>query len=79
MLHTVQTRKLALAKLDRKRWYVNAEKCLGFGHPDIPIQLGCENQRNPKRKRIQTLDDLYPDLPFNGAKRGCHFFLSCRR
>ena len=72
-LYTVQTRKRALAKLDRKRWYVNGEKSLGFGHPDIPLQLGCENQcnpkRNPKRKILETLADLHTDLTFNRAKR----------
>ena len=59
VVHTSNSKTYSLSKLDRKRWWLNPELSLGFGHPDIPLRLGCENQRNPKRERKQILDDLH--------------------
>ena len=42
-LYTLYTRKRALSKLDMYRWFINPELSLGFGHPEIPLRLGCEN------------------------------------
>ena len=73
-LYTVQTRKRVLSKLDRKRWWANPDgQSLRFSHPDVPLILDCKNQRNPKREREQTLDDLHTDLAYNKTKRRCNF------
>ena len=47
---------------------------MGFGHPDIPLRLGFENQRNEKCERKHTLDDLDTNLSYNRAKCRYSFY-----
>ena len=73
-LQTIITNKRALCKLDKKRYWSDENESLAFGHPDIPLILGCENQLMcKKRNQSQLTEDV--ELNFNVKKlRGINPF-----
>ena len=62
-LYTVTTEKVALAKIERKRHWVDSETSLAYGHPDIPVRQAVTVDSRPaqsqKRKHLTENGNEY--------------------
>jgi hypothetical protein len=56
-LHTTKTRKKCLGKVETKRYYLDGERSLGYGHPDIKVKAVKPPTSVRNNKRPRQFDD----------------------
>ena len=68
-LYTTQTKKRAMTKIDRKRFWLNSERSLAYGHPCIGLAKA-KTKKHPKVKYSNASfisRDIRTDLSFKSA------------
>ena len=75
-LYTIVVNKHALAKLDRKRYWINREESVGYGHPSIKVIEKPEMKRKNvvKRKISECITPLDVNLTYKRTKNVMNMF-----
>ena len=71
-LRTTKTIKTCLNKVELKRYYLDGDRTLGYGHPDIPQSVGnvAEVSQDRKRKIKPSVCDHELDCTYKRGKAG---------
>ena len=69
-IRTSLQNKRCLSKIDDKRYYVNHNKTLAYGHPDIPKKITKPPIHKRKRESLTTLSENELDLTKRKRAKG---------